>query len=226
MHARRSSPVPLRRLPVLAVAALAMLLAAGPAGAQYSGGANLTVNPVLVEIDGLFGYLGTGCPSGSTVEITIDGFPDILDTVIAADDSSYSGSGINLPDGVVAGTDLRVEATCGSIVNFALITAVCNGGTMPVDGDCPDGQTVGGQDPNSGTTTTTTPTSSTTTPDQNGGSTPGGGVTGGTNPDLAVTGASFAERAVQLGATLVAIGALVVLIARRRDDEPVPARVR
>ena len=226
------SPRPRRRNRRRLFASVAIAaLASSPtlAGAQYGGGAYLTVNPVEVEIDGVFSYFGTQCAGGSTVVITLDGFPDILDTTIAEDDSSYTGFDVGLPDGVIAGTQYTVRATCGPDENFAVITAVCNGGTLPVAGECPDGQTVGGQDPPGTTTTTTT---STTVPGGSGGT---GGTTGsdgdggsgsttGTNPDLAVTGATFAERAAQIGATLVAAGAFVVLIARRRTDErPAPA---
>ena len=221
MHAH---PFSLARTAAACIVAAAVLVLAGPAGAQYGGGANLTVDPIEVEIDGEFGYFGTGCPSGATVEITIVGITGVLDTTVAVDDSSYAGVGVAMPDGVVAGTDYRVEATCDGIVNWTTITAVCNGGDLPTDGACPDGQTVGGQDPPA-TTTTTTPgqTGGSGGGDDSAGSDDGGTIQdGGTDPDLAVTGATFAERALQLGATLVAVGAIVVLVARRRDDDSLP----
>ncbi|GJM39625.1 MAG: hypothetical protein DHS20C19_29920 [Acidimicrobiales bacterium] len=226
--ARSRSLRPSKRLAAAAVIGCA-LAAATPAAAQYGGGANLTVDPVEVELDGDFSYLGTDCAGGSTVVITIDGFADILDTTTAGDDSSYTGSGVELPDGVVAGDVYTVRATCNGVENFTTITAVCNGGDLPVDGECPDGGTLGGEDPTATTTTTTTASTTTTLPGgTTGGSGSGGnGDTTGTTPDLAVTGATFAEQAAQLGATLVAIGGFVVLLARRRrDPEPVRARVR
>lgn len=198
------------------------------AGAQYGGGGSLAVDPVEVEIDGVFSYFGTQCAVASTVVITLDGFPDILDTTIALDDSSYSGVDVPLPAGVVAGTQYTVRATCGSDERVAVITAVCNGGTLPVAGECPDGQTVGGEDPPGTTTSTTTslPGGSGGSGGTTGGDGSGDGGSGGTpgpDPDLAVTGASFAERIARIGATLVAIGGFVVLIARRGDDRrPVP----
>ncbi|MEM7141900.1 MAG: hypothetical protein AAF548_12800 [Actinomycetota bacterium] len=223
MHAHH--PLRSRRLRPAAAIALAMVVVAlgvGPAGAQYGGGANLIVDPVEVPIDGTFDYLGDGCPAGSTVEITVDGFPAILDTTIANDDSTYVGFTVDMPDGVVAGTVYRVEANCGGVTNFANITAVCNDGSLPIDNACPDGQTVGGEDP--------PPTSSTTStiPGQGGsgnGGTSGGGDDGspggGDQPALAVTGASMVEQIATVGATLVAFGAILVLLTgRRRDDAP------
>ncbi|MDW3217882.1 MAG: hypothetical protein R8F63_04650 [Acidimicrobiales bacterium] len=222
-----------RRLAITVVVSGVLALAA-PVGAQYGGGANLTVNPVEVEIDGDFSYLGSGCAGGSTVEITIDGFADTLDSTTAGDDSTYSGSGVGLPDGVVAGDGYTVRATCNGVEHFTTITAVCNGGDLPVDGECPDGATLGGEDPDATTTTTTSTTTTvpggTTGGSGNGGTgdnSAGGDGSGGDTPDLAVTGATFVEQAAQLGATLVAIGGFVVLLARRRrDPDPVPARVR
>ncbi len=198
-----------------------MLTTGAPAGAQYGGGVNLFVDPTRVEVDGSFDYFGNGCAAGSTVTITIDGFPGVLATTIAFDDSSYAGSDVAMPDGVVAGQDYTVRASCGGNADTAVARAVCNGGTDPVDGTCPDGQTVGGQDPTA--TTTTTPGnggngSGSNGSDGNGSGSNGSGGTGGSNPDLAVTGASFAEQAAQLGVTLMAMGGFLVLFATKRRE--------
>jgi len=189
----------------------ALMTMAAPAGAQYGGTVDLFVDPTRVEIDGVFDYFGSGCPAGSTVTITIDGFPGVLDTTTAFDDSSYAGSDVAMPDGVIAGQDYSVRASCAGNDVSVTIRAVCNGGTDPVAGECPDGNTVGGQDPDD------PPGSTTTTTTMPGGS--GDGGNGGTGPDLAVTGASFAEQAAQIGVTLVALGAIFVLIAGKRRDE-------
>jgi hypothetical protein len=202
----------------LLFSALALLAVASPAAAQYGGTPTLFVDPVLVETDTTFDAVGFNCPGGSIVTITIDGIAGTLTTTTTADDSSYSSAGINMPEGIVAGEDYDVRASCAGGSATFTITAVCNGGAFPVDGSCPDGRTIGGENPDPSSTTT-----STTTP--GGGTTgqPGGGTTGQPgNPtdiettDLAVTGASFAEQAAQIGITLVALGAVLVLFATRR----------
>jgi hypothetical protein len=182
-----------------------------PASAQYGGTPTLFVDPVQVEIDSTFDAVGFNCPGASEVTITIDGISGILGTTIAADDNSYAADGIDMPDGVVAGQEYDVRATCAGGSATFRITAVCNGGSLPVNGVCPDGRTVGGADPNPSTTTTTTTAPGGTT----GGS---GGTSGSDDTILAVTGASFVEQAVQIGATLVALGAILVLFTARRRE--------
>jgi hypothetical protein len=208
----------------VALAALAAVLAvAAPAGAQYGGGVDLFVDPTRVEIDGTFDYFGSSCPAGGTVTITIDGIAGVLDTAAAFADSSYAGSDVAMPGGVMAGQDYTVRASCGGSSDTAVIRAICNGGPDPVDGACPDGQTVGGQDPTA-TTTTTTPSSG-----GNGGSggsngsggSGGNGGTSGSNPNLAVTGASFAEQVAQVGISLVALGGILVLFASKRREREI-----
>lgn len=217
----------IRRLFAVLFVATASLALTAPAAAQYGGGVDLFVDPTRVEIDGTFDYFGSSCPGGSTVTITIDGIAGVLDTTTAFDDSSYAGSAVALPAGVVAGQDYTVRAQCGGGSDTAVVRAVCNGGDDPVDGSCPDGQTVGGQDPTA-TTTSTTPGSGGSggtggTPGSGGtGGTTGGdggsGTTSGTNPDLAVTGARFVEQIAQVGITLVALGGLFVLFATKRRE--------
>jgi uncharacterized membrane protein YgcG len=213
-----------RRIAAGAVVVLAMLMTTAPAGAQYGGGVNLFVDPTRVEVDGAFDYFGSGCPAGSTVTITIDGFPGVLATTVAFDDSSYAGTDVAMPDGVIAGQDYTVRASCGGNADTAVARAVCNGGTDPVDGTCPDGQTVGGQDPTATTTTTTPGNGSDGNGSDGNGSSGNGsdgngsGGTGGTGPDLAVTGAWFAEQAAQLGVTLMAMGGFLVLFATKRRE--------
>lgn len=215
MIAPASAPSTFRRLLVAVAVAAVALLTAPPVAAQYGGGVDLFVDPTRVEIDGTFSYFGTNCPAGSTVTITIDGIPGVLATTVAFGDGSYAGADVAMPAGVVAGQDYTVRGSCGGTSDTAVIRAVCNGGTDPVAGACPDGQTVGGQDPTA--TTTTTPGSGSGGADGSGGSTGADGGDGtGSNPDLAVTGASFAEQIAQVGITLVALGALIVLAAGRR----------
>jgi len=202
----RSRLRPARRLLTTVFVACGVIALASPAAAQYGGTVDLFVDPTRVEIDGVFGYFGSSCPAGSTVTITIDGFPDTLDTALAFDDSSFAGSGVDLPNGVIAGQSYTVRASCAGSSATVTLQAVCNGGTDPVGGECPDGRTIGGGDPTDPSTTTTTP----------GGN--GTGGTGGTGSDLAVTGASFAEQAAQIGVTLVALGAIFVLFAAKRRE--------
>ncbi|MEZ5243783.1 MAG: hypothetical protein R2707_01700 [Acidimicrobiales bacterium] len=216
------TPATVRRLVVALFVAGAAILTASPASAQYGGAVDLFVDPTRVEIDGTFDYFGSNCPAGSTVSITIDGIPGVLATTIAFDDSSYAGTAVAMPSGVVAGQDYTVRASCAGNSDTAVIRAVCNGGTDPVDGACPDGQTVGGQDPTA--TTTTTPgsggnggTGGTGGDDATGGN-GGSGGGAGSSPDLAVTGARFAEQAVRIGITLVAFGAIVLLAATTRRE--------
>ncbi len=193
--------------------ALVLASTTAPAFAQYGGTPTLFVDPVQVEIDSTFDAVGFNCPGASEVTITIDGISGILGTTIAADDNSYAVDGIDMPDGVVAGQEYDVRATCAGGTATFRITAVCNGGSLPVNGSCPDGRTVGGADPNPSSTTTTTTTPGGTT----GGS---GGTTGSDDTILAVTGASFVEQAVQIGVTLVAVGAILVLFTSRRRETP------
>lgn len=226
MTRRHPASSMIRRLFAVLFVATASLALTAPAGAQYGGGVDLFVDPTRVEIDGTFDYFGSSCPGGSTVTITIDGIAGVLDTTTAFDDSSYAGNVVALPDGVVAGQDYTVRAECGGGSDTAVVRAVCNGGEDPVDGACPDGQTVGGQDPTA-TTTSTTPGSGGTGGNSGTGGTGGTGGSGGsggtggtsgTDPDLAVTGARFVEQIAQIGITLIALGGLVVLFAGKRRE--------
>lgn len=211
---RHTSAAPaLRRSLVALLLAATVLLNSSPASAQYGGGVDLFVDPTRVPIDGTFDYFGSSCPAGSTVTITIDGFPGILDSTVAFDDTSYAGRDVGMPPGVVAGQDYTVRASCGGNSDTAVIRAVCNDGTDPVDGTCPDGRTIGGQDPTS--PTTTTPGSG---GDGGSGGTGGTGGSAGPGPGLAVTGASFVEQAVQIGITLIALGAILLLVTGRRRE--------
>ncbi|MEO0495106.1 MAG: hypothetical protein AAF081_17000 [Actinomycetota bacterium] len=226
------------RLVAVVLAALgALLLLAGPAGAQYGGGGiNLFVDS-RVPIDETFSVAGQNCPAGSTVEITIDGVAGVLATTTASASGAFSIADIELPGGLTAGTTYTVRSTCGVSAATALMTLVCHDGADPVDGSCEDGSDgiVGGVGPT--TTTTTTPISgggdgntTTTTPggggDTTGGSGGDGSSSSGSNPggsggdDLAFTGASFSELLVQIGVSLFALGFVLVILARRRPVDP------
>jgi len=222
------------------VAALLFLLAllATPVSAQYGGGSGMTffVTPVRVPIDQAFSGFGTGCDAGSTVEITIDGVPGLVATSVAdASDGTFSAVDITVPDGLAAGTDQGVRATCNAESTVATITLVCPSGDDPVDGSCEDGSDgiTGGVGP---TTTSTTPDGSGTTTggssptsgssDTTGGSDPAdgsagttGGSGGGDSPPLAFTGAAFTGRLLQGAVTLMGLGALLMVMAKRRASD-------
>lgn len=221
----RTRSVP-RGLAAIAAALIALIVGlAGPAQAQYGGGGITFFPDPRVPIDQTFSVFGSGCAAGSTVEISIDGIPGVLATTTASAAGNYAIADIDLPPGLIAGTDLDVRATCGSETTTGITTLLCPSGDLPVDGDCEDGSDgiVGGSGPTTTTTTTPTPNPGDGSGDD-GGSTSGGtpddgssgGSSGGSSPDLAITGASFSELLVQLGVTLFALGFVFVLAARRR----------
>ncbi len=195
-----------------------VILGAGPAGAQYGGGIQVFVDPVRVPIDQTFDVFGRDCAPGSTVVISIDGVPGTIGTTTATAGGFFSIQDLPLPDGLSAGTDHDVRATCDAQTATAMITLVCPSGDDPVDGSCEDGSggIVGGPGP---TTTTTTPGGATTTVPAGGGGTSGGGTSGGGSGGLAVTGATFVEQIAQVGVTLFGAGVMLVMIARRRREE-------
>lgn len=206
------------RLATLLLLAYAMTLGlAAPAAAQYGGTPTLFVDPVRVPIEGTFDAFGFNCPGASVVTITIDGFPGILATTIANDDSSYAAPAIPMPPGVIAGQDYVVRATCAGGSATFTITAVCNDGSDPVDGECPDDRTVGGQP--DGPTTSSPPGAGPDDPAAGPGDTtgPDGQGTGGSN--LAFTGAGPVATFVRVGVTLLAVGGVLILIAQRRRPD-------
>lgn len=223
------------RLLAAGFAAFVMLFVlAGPASAQYGGGGTqVFLDQVRVPVDQPFGVFGRDCPAGSTVEITIDGVPGILATTTASANGFYTASGIPLPDGLTAGSDYVVRATCSGNTATALMTLVCPSGDDPVGGSCEDGSDgiVGGVGPTTTTTTTTVPggggTTTTTVPGGGGNTSGGGGddsspgSSGGSGSDgdgLAFTGAAFSEILVQIGVSLFALGFVLVILARRRGE--------
>lgn len=223
------TPVPLLSAALAAIVVAATVFAA-PAAAQYGGGGGTMtffVSPVRVPVDQTFTGFGTGCDDGDEVEISIDGVPGVLATTTAAPpNGTFSAPGIGVPDGLFAGDDHDVRATCenGDTLTFT-ITLVCPSGDDPVDGACEDGSDgiAGGVGP---TTTTTTTTTTTPDPDDAGGTTGGSGPDGsGTDgsPPLAFTGAAFTGWLLQVSMTLVGLGVLIVVAARRRlnDDASV-----
>ncbi|MEM8708566.1 MAG: hypothetical protein AAGE98_19025 [Actinomycetota bacterium] len=247
MHHRRTTPITaaavLRLLATGFAALVGLVVLAGPAGAQYGGGGvQVFLDQVRVPIDEPFGVFGRDCPAGSTVEITIDGVPGVLATTTASAGGFYTASDIPLPDGLEAGSDYTVRATCEANTATALMTLVCHSGDDPVDGSCEDGSDglVGGSGPT--TTTTTIPVGGGddgggdpggSDPDDGGsGGTSGGGSDDGSDPGgdgsnpnagdggggdgLAFTGASFSELLVQIGVSLFALGFVFVILARRR----------
>lgn len=222
-----------KRLVALSAAVAAAILGlAGPAHAQYGdGGLDFFTDP-RVPIGDTFSVFGSGCAAGQTVEISIDGVPGVVATTTASAAGNYSASEIDLPLGLIAGAEVDVRATCGPDTATALMTLLCHDGDLPVDGECDDGSdgVVGGVGP---TTTTTTvvpdPADGGSTTGGEGGGTTGGGTptdgsdgsTGGDGspgPDLAITGASFTEILVQASVTLFAVGFLLILVARRRNQ--------
>ena len=225
------TPLPRLSAALAAIVAAATVFAA-PAAAQYGGGGGTMtffVSPVRVPVDQTFTGFGTGCDDGDEVEISIDGVPGVLATTTAAPPGgTFSAPGIPVPDGLLAGDDHDVRATCenGDTLTFT-ITLVCPSGDDPVDGSCEDGSDgiAGGTGP------TTTTTTTTTTPDDGSGGTTGGSGPDGSDPDggtdgsppLAFTGAAFTGWLLQASMTLVGFGVLIVVAARRRlnDDASV-----
>ncbi len=178
-------------------------LGTGPASAQYGGGGiEVFADPVRVPIDQTFNVFVRGCAPFSTVVITIDGVDAILATGPASSGGFFAVDDLPLPAGLVAGTDQDVRGTCGTETDTALITLVCPSGDDPVDGSCVDGSAgiVGGPGP-----TTTLPA---------GSGTSTGGPTGG----LAITGATFVQWALQFGVTVIGLGMMLLVVARRRRD--------
>ncbi len=201
-----------RTLAALLAAAALTLGFAAPATAQYGGGGvSVFVSPARLPVDQTFDVFGQNCAAAATVEITIDGVPGVLATGVADSGGFYTVTDVVLPDGLLAGTDQTVRATCGPESGTAVLTLVCHNGDDPVDGSCDDGSggVVGGPGP---TTTTTVP----------GGGTSGGetgsntGSTGG--PSLAITGATHAEFFVQVAVTLLGLGVFLVVVTKRRRD--------
>lgn len=197
---------------------------AGPAAAQYGGGGGTMtffVSPVRVPIDQTFLGFGTGCADGESVDITIDGVPGVLaSTTAGAPSGSFTVTNVALPTGLQAGDNHDVRATCQSGDSLAFtITLVCPSGDDPVAGSCEDGSdgVVGGVPP----TTTTAPGSGS----GSGGSSPGTGGGGGADdsPPLAFTGAAFTGVLLQGAVTLVGLGGLIVLAARRRVSDDASA---
>ena len=223
-----------RRILAVTIAAVVMVLGlAAPAHAQYGDdGIDFFTDP-RVPIGDTFSVFGSGCAAGSIVEITIDGMPGVIATTTASAAGNYSISGIDLPLGLVAGTEHDVRATCGPETATALMTLLCHDGELPVDGECDDGSDgiVGGVPPTTTTTVAPNPgsgddggTTGGTPGDSTDDDTPNGSSNGssggdGSSPALAITGASLTEILVQVAVTLFAAGFLLVLAARRRRPE-------
>ncbi len=199
---------PSRPLAALLLAAALILGAAAPATAQYGGGSvTIFVTPPRLPVDETFDVFGQFCAAGTTVEISIIGVPGVLATGTADAGGFYSVRDIDLPDGLLAGTDQTVQATCGPETATAVLTLVCHSGDDPVDGSCEDGSggVAGGPGP------TTTPT---TAPGGSSGSTSGGT----SSPSLAITGATYAEFLAQIAVTLLGVGIFLVVVTKRRRD--------
>lgn len=191
---------------ILMATATLLLGFAAPAGAQYGGGdITIFVTPPRLPVDETFDVFGQFCAAGSTVEITIEGIPSVLATTIADAGGFYTANNVPLPDGLLAGTDQTVRATCGPQTATTTITLVCHSGDDPVDGSCEDGSggVVGGPGP---TTTTTIP----------GGGTSGTDTGTPEGPNLAITGATYAEFFVQIAVTLLGVGIFLVVVTKRR----------
>ena len=111
-----------RALIGLAIATAALGVVA-PAGAQYAGNELvLIVTPITPPEGGTISGIGTGCPAGSTVTITLEGVAGILATVTASADTSYSFTNAQLPSGLTVGGDYHVVASCAGEIETAMIT--------------------------------------------------------------------------------------------------------
>ncbi len=191
---------------------LLLLFTAAPAAAQYGGGGiQVFVDPVRVPVDQTFDVFGRDCAAGSTVTITIDGFPSTVATGTASAGGFYTVDAVVLPDGFTPGNNHDVRATCGSQTATALITIVCSDGNDPVDGSC-DNAAGGG-------TAGIVPTTTEAAPAGGGATGTGTGTSSSSEDGLAFTGAAFTQRIIQVGVTLFGVGLMLVVIARRRGEE-------
>ncbi|MEM9521097.1 MAG: hypothetical protein AAGA37_17385 [Actinomycetota bacterium] len=222
-----------RSVTLTLVATVVLLLgAAAPAGAQYGDDEVDFFTDPRVPIDETFSASGSGCPAGSIVDISIDGVPGVIASTIASAAGNYAIADIPLPEGLSAGSDLDVRATCEAATTTSVMTLLCYDGQLPIDGECEDGSDgiVGGIAPTTTTTIAPAPNpgsgddGSTTGGDESspGGSGGSADSGSGSGPNLAITGASLSERLVQIGVTLFAIGFVLILAARRRIT-PIPA---
>ena len=189
------------------IVALGLLIGVGTAAAQYAGHERgFLVTPLRVPSGGDLSGVGFGCVGGSTVTITIQGEPGILTTVLAGDDGTYSFTDAPIPGTLVVGDTYTAVASCGGAFETALFTVICANGDEPdVDGNCPISPTT--------TATTSVPGSSSTITDDSGG----------IDDPLAFTGASTFG-ILRVAGTLIGLGALLVLIGRRREQQGGPAR--
>jgi hypothetical protein len=213
----------IRSWPVVGlVAALTVVAMVSPASAQYAGNERgFIVSPLRVPAGGDLSGLGFGCTPTSTVTITIQGEAGIFTTLVAEDDSTYAFSSVPISPTLVIGDTYTAMASCDGVFETADFTVICASGDEPdINGDCPIPPTT----TTTTTTTTTVPGASTTTtlvPTTTVAPTTTIG-TGSVNDPLAITGASILKF-FQFAATLVGVGALFMVLGRRRDREPAQA---
>ncbi len=156
--------------------------------------------------------------------ITIQGEAGIFTTLVAEDDSTYAFSSVPISPTLVIGDTYTAVASCDGVFETADFTVICASGDEPdINGDCPIPPTT----TTTTTTTTTVPGASTTTtlvPTTTVAPTTTIGTGAGSVSDpLAITGASIL-RFFQFAATLVGVGALFMMLGRRRDRDREPVQ--
>lgn len=236
----------MRRILVLTLATFGLLVAlAAPAGAQYQPGQpGFTLDPPVVPPGTPVNVIGSGCPRGSDVVVLIEG--QVVGQGIAADDESGSFQIQIIAPGQSG--DYVVTVECGTTVMTQILTVTPTVCSFTINGapgsritGLIEGYLVGSgytlvfqSDPvqvGAGTITAdpqpiefTIPSDA--TPGPHTLSIVGTGANGQTkvldcpanvSPPLPRTGADSAPL-LQAGVALLAIGGLIVLVARRRPE--------
>jgi hypothetical protein len=113
--------VKVRRI-AAALAALAIILLASPATAQYPQAADITVSDATLACPGdEFTVAGKGFTPGSTVDILVDGEP--VATVEADEQGDFSAT-IDAPDAAAGEHTITAESSAGDRATTATVTCL------------------------------------------------------------------------------------------------------